>query len=193
VKSYFVQLGAFGAQSNNFEKFSKASKYGDVYKVFAGQAVKIRIGWFNSELDARNVLNQIKKEGFPDAFVVGEVVNTSQVELIYSSGKSVNTMPKGDNKVNSTVATANDSYSFEKLYKVRLASYEDPIWFDNSKVKDLGKIEQWSKGTWTIFILGGFKTYEEAESARIKATNRGFDKAEVVVDTGGILESLKKN
>ena len=194
-KSYFVQLGAFGPQSKGFDKFSKASKFGDVYKVIIGQAVKIRIGWFDTEEAAKMVLNQVRKEGFPDAFIVGEVVSPSQVELIYTSGKGAN-MPQTSKtpQVNNTPATTTPSnYSFDKMYKVRLASYEDPIWFDNSKVKDLGKIEQWSKGTWTIFVLGGFKSQDEAESARIKAVNRGFANAEVVVDTGGILESLKKN
>jgi hypothetical protein len=193
-KSYFVQLGAFGMQNKGYDRFSKASKFGDVYKVFVGQAVKIRIGWFDSEETARLVMAQVRREGFPDAFVVGEVVSTSQVELIYSSGKTNSTSSVAKSTVVSNpLENASTSYNFDKMYKVRLASYEDPIWFDNSKVKDLGKIEQWSKGTWTIFVLGGFKSQEEAESARIKAVNRGFTNAEVVVDSGGMLESLKKN
>ncbi len=78
-------------------------------------------------------------------------------------------------------------------YKVRLASYEDPIWFDLNKVKDLGVIEQWSKSRWTIFVMSGFNSYDEAESARIKAYNRGFRDAAVVIDRGGILETMENH
>lgn len=49
---------------------------------------------------------------------------------------------------------------------MRLASYEDPIWFDINKVKDLGRIEQWTKGGWTIFILAGFNNLEEAKKLK---------------------------
>ena len=57
-------------------------------------------------------------------------------------------------------------------YKVRLASYEDPIWFDVNKVKYLGRIEQWTKGGWTIFILAGYNNLEEAKAATVSAQNR---------------------
>jgi len=197
VETYFVQLAAFGKDSKNFDKFKNASKYGDIFKFHVGNAVKIRIGSFDNKSNATNVLNQIKKDGFPDAFIVAEVMNTENLELLYTSptnstSKNSNTsMSKSDNFKSTPAVTGNSGY--EVVYKVRLASYEDPIWFDNSKVKDLGSIEQWSKGTWTIFVLGGFKSFEAAESARIKAANRGFSNAEVVMDTGGILESMKKN
>ncbi len=78
-------------------------------------------------------------------------------------------------------------------YKVRLASYEDPIWFDINKVKDIGRVEQWTKGGWTIFILAGYNDLEDAKQALVKAYNRGFKTAEVVIDNGGILERLKQN
>ena len=78
-------------------------------------------------------------------------------------------------------------------YKIRLASYEDPIWFDIDKAKKLGKIEQWTKGDWTIFILGGYNTYQAAEEARVKAVNKGFADAEIVIDNNGILERLTQN
>ncbi|HRG42201.1 MAG TPA: hypothetical protein PLC27_12400, partial [Saprospiraceae bacterium] len=73
------------------------------------------------------------------------------------------------------------------------ASYEDPIWFDVNKVKDLGRIEQWTKGGWTIFILAGYSDLEEAKKAQIQASNRGFKTSEVVIDNGGILERLRNN
>ena len=61
------------------------------------------------------------------------------------------------------------------------------------KVKDLGRIEQWTKGGWTIFILAGYNNLNEAKAALVSAQNRGFKTAEVVIDNGGILERLKQN
>ena len=54
-------------------------------------------------------------------------------------------------------------------------------------------MEQWTKGAWTIFILGGYSNYDDADQARIQAINRGYADAEVVIDNGGIIERIKKN
>lgn len=187
--TYYIQLAAFGSSKSDFSKFASLTKMGNVYKVYVGQAVKVRLGFYYTEAEARDMLVQVKKNGYPDAFIVQDEVANSNVELIHSSGKVSTPAPSQPNTNTYTKPAATSSVS----YKVRLASYEDPIWFDNAKVKDIGTIEQWSKGTWTIFVLGGFKTLEDAELARIKSVNRGFANAEVVVDTGGILEPLKKN
>ncbi|MFZ1790109.1 MAG: hypothetical protein WAT92_17450, partial [Saprospiraceae bacterium] len=101
--------------------------------------------------------------------------------------------PKTDVKKPEAPRVTNDIHDSNISYKIRLASYEDPIWFDLKKVNDLGHIEQWSKGTWTIFVISGFKSFQDAEQARVKAVNRGFTSAEVVIDNGGVIESIKKN
>jgi len=74
-----------------------------------------------------------------------------------------------------------------------LASYSDPSWFDLGSVQDLGTIEQWSKSDWTIFVLSGYSNWENAETARIKAVNRGYVDAAVVKDNNGVLETIKTN
>jgi hypothetical protein len=189
-RMYYVQLAAFSSTRKDFEKFKSLVKFGDVYKVFVGQAVKVRLGMYSDESEARNILTNVKKNGYPDAFVIAEAVSPADLELIYGSDK---VMPYAASTSNPPSKVDNSSVLSGAQYKVRLASYEDPIWFDNKKVKDIGQIEQWSKGTWTIFVLSGFKNYEEAELARIKANNRGFANAEVVLDNGGIMEPIKKN
>ena len=90
-----------------------------------------------------------------------------------------------------------DYYSGESnagpQYKVRLAAYSDATWFNTKELEYLdGELEQWTKGYWHIFILSGFNSIEEAESARIKAVNRGFKEAEVVLDDRGVLKRLNK-
>ena len=57
-------------------------------------------------------------------------------------------------------------------------------------IQDVGRLEQWTKGEWTIFVIGGFPTIEDAKSAQIKARNRGWADAELVIDEGGILRRV---
>ena len=115
------------------------------------------------------------------------------MELVLSSFDEENFEDKGNfNSKNPEVNNIKPAESGNK-YKVRLASYEDPIWFDVNKVKDIGRVEQWTKGNWTIFILAGFNNMDEAKQGLVKAINRGFTTAEVVIDNGGILERIKQN
>ena len=74
-----------------------------------------------------------------------------------------------------------------------MAAYEDPMHFDVNQVKDIGVIEQWTKQNWTIFILSGYSSLQEAENAQVKALNRGYTEAEIVVDNNGVLEKLIRN
>ena len=115
------------------------------------------------------------------------------MELLLSRWEDGNSGVPKDEKKGKVIKEINRVYGLGGKYKVRLASYEDPIWFDINKVKDLGRIEQWTKGTWTIFILAGYEDLDQAKDAQIQALNRGFKTAEVVIDNGGILERLKQN
>ncbi|HMT00121.1 MAG TPA: hypothetical protein PKA12_15310, partial [Saprospiraceae bacterium] len=145
-----------------------------------------------------------------DAFIVEQELSTSDLELMLSqldninNAGNVNSAPKSNptvhnNKPKNDAHTGNFEYTkplpevTDREYKVRLGSFEDPIWFDSKKVRDLGRLEQWTKGAWTIFILGGYSNYDDADQARIQAINRGYADAEVVIDNGGIIERIKKN
>jgi hypothetical protein len=188
---YFIQLAALYNSKGNHYEFKRLAKYGNIYKIFQGGVVKIQLGYYYEESKANEILEKVKAEGFKDAFVTFLGLNTSQLELMIST-------PSNDTEGNeaSTYTTQVDNSNpevFQNNYKVRLASYEDPIWFDTKKIKDLGQIEQWSKGNWTIFIISGFKNYEEAKKAQMKAVNRGFIDSEIVIDRGGVLERLRKN
>jgi hypothetical protein len=155
------------------------------------KTIKVRLGYFSDRKEAEDILTKVKANGYKDAFIAYEVLNTAQMELILTGTDEKSFSDKGNfNTKNPEVAK---DYKSGNKYKVRLASYEDPIWFDVNKVKDLGRIEQWTKGGWTIFILAGYDNLEEAKKAQMQANNRGFKTAEVVIDNGGILERLKQN
>ena len=177
---YFIQLAAIFQNRANVDQFSSLSRYGSLYKVQQSNATKIKLGYFFDEYEAKEVLRQVKAQGHSDAFITYEALNTSKLHLVtVAENKNVN--HKQDFYDASNEGTS---------YKVRLASYEDPIYFDVTKVNDIGVVEQWTKGEWTIFVMSGYKSLDEAELARVAAMNRGFVDASVVVDRNGILEKM---
>lgn len=211
---YFVQLAAFSKRSINLTTFEGLVKFGNIYKVYQGAATKVRLGYFTTEEEARQALRKVKANGYRDAFLTFQPLDINNLELVYSSydydvtskkqtttSKSKGSNTQSDNLTNDNGANAYEPSSYmvrkkwdgNSRYKVRLASYEDPKFFDLKRADDLGRIEQWTKGGWTIFLTSGYKNLEEAEAARRKAVNKGFRDAEVVLDNDGILERLKKN
>lgn len=177
---YFIQLAALFRTEANLETFMSLSNLGSIYKVKQSNATKVKLGYFLDEYQAKEVLRQVKASGHSDAFITYEVLNTSKMELVTVSNTT--TSNYADSGYTDSTTGVN--------YKIRLASYEDPIWFDVNKVNDIGVIEQWSKGEWTIFVLSGYGSMEEAEVARVAAINRGFPSAEVVLDRNGVLEKI---
>lgn len=180
--AYFIQLASLSRTSGNVARFKSLIKYGSLYKVHKANTTKIKLGYFVDKSEAQRVLRNVKAQGFKDAFITSDPLTSGEMELFVASQEYDN---DGSNYPPS-VATGT-------TYKVRLASYEDPIWFDIKKAKTLGNIEQWTKGEWTIFILSGFNNVEDAHAAKIRAINRGFVDSEVVLDNNGILERIKTN
>ncbi len=174
---YFVQLASLSKPNVSGEKFRKLTKYGNVYKVNRGGLTKVRLGYFVSVDEAKSVLSSVRRQGFRDAFIVEDILNSIELELLVSD------------------YTFNENNKYEKPmevgnYKIKLAAYTNPLYFDVNKVKDLGVIEQWSKGKWTIFVLSGYADYNDAETAMRKAVNRGFSSAQMVVDENGVLSTV---
>ncbi|NNE14957.1 MAG: hypothetical protein HKN51_08255 [Saprospiraceae bacterium] len=179
---YFIQLAALFKSAGNIEDFIPLKRYGSLYKVKHTNATKVKLGYFMDESQAKEVLRKVKSLGYSDAFITYETLNTSRMELVTVSEKTKHSYSNAGFTTEETTGVN---------YKIRLASYEDPIWFDVDKVNDLGIIEQWSKGEWTIFVLSGYGSQEEAEKVKNSAYKRGFTDAEVVLDRNGILEKLR--
>ncbi len=186
---FFIQLAALQHSRGSVDPYSGLLQYGNLYKFYKTGATKIKLGYYNDRFEADDVLRKVKNMGYRDAFITNEPMNDSDMELVRSSD-SFNANSSNDSSV---VSYETNNSTTGSNYKVRLAAYEDPLWFDVEEVKDLGSIEQWSKGSWTIFILSGYNTLDQAQSALRKAENRGYTDAEIVIDNNGILERLKRN
>lgn len=178
---YFIQLAAFFRQEATVGQFSALADYGNIYKIKEATATKVKLGYYYDEYEAKRILQLVRNMGYTDAFISLAPIDTKKMELV------INPSSSDDNFTYSAPLSSNVSY------KVRLASYSDPSWFDLASVEDLGTIEQWSKNEWTIFVLSGYSNWENAETARIKAINRGYVDAAVVKDNNGVLETIKRN
>jgi tetratricopeptide (TPR) repeat protein len=189
---FFIQLASISASKPNFTRFKSLVKYGNIYKMINNKSIKVRLGYFDSREEAEKILSYVRSNGYSDAFLTYEVLNTAKMELILSSSDERNFIDNGNFNSKSKDPQITN-FNAKSKYKVRLASYEDPTWFDIEKVRDLGRVEQWTKGSWTIFVLAGYASLDEAKQAAIAASNRGFKTSEVVIDNGGILERLKQN
>lgn len=190
---YFIQLASLSRSKGDVHAFKKLVSLGNIYKVKQGGVTKIKLGYFYDQWEAENILASVKNEGYGDAFITEDNLNTGALELALSSHDVVDNSSTTSSTSYTTTTSSTPSYTdnvYETVYKVRLASYEDPIWFDLEKARKMGQIEQWTKGSWTIFILSGFNTYSEAQDAKERAIQRGFVDAEVVMDNGGVLESM---
>lgn len=180
MKVYFVQLASIVNDKGNYDRYNDLVELGNVYRVKKENIYKIRLGYFYGEAEAKSILTTVREKGFKDAFLVEEMLNVKELELMVS-------------KYSFHKNAKYDKPSVESNYKVRLAAYSNPLYFDVEKVKDLGVIEQWSKDKWTIFILSGFESLEKAKNSQIKAINRGFTGAEIVMDTDGVLTRVNEN
>lgn len=178
---YFIQLAAIFKNDAKVGEFDILTDYGNIYKIKEASAIKVKLGYYYDEYEAKRILQLVRNMGFTDAFISLSPIDTRNMELIVNPSEN-------DNFKYSAPIPASVGQ-----YKVRLASYSDPSWFDLASVEDLGTIEQWSKNDWTIFVLSGYSNYENAESARIKAVNRGYIDAAVVKDNNGVLETIKRN
>ena len=178
---FFIQLASLVRSEGKIERYESLSALGRLYRFFKSSSVKIRLGTFSTRSHAEDVLRDVHRHGYRDAFITRDILASSSYELLGSD-------PNGSD--------ANDwvnDYNPSSSYKVKLASYTDPLKFQVDKVLDLGRLEQWTKGEWTIFIIGGFETIDDAKRARIKALNRGFVDAELVEDNEGILSRVSEN
>ncbi len=172
---YFVQLAAYAQSNGSLNNFSGVKELGNLFRFYKSANVKIRLGKYTTRGEAEKVLQQVRSRGFKDAFVTMDVLAHDTYEILDNS-------KTGSDWIN--------DYNPATAFKVKLASYTNPLNFDIDNAIDLGRLEQWTKGQFTIFILGGFESFEAAEQARVKAKQRGFVDAELVQDDNGIIKKV---
>jgi Carboxypeptidase regulatory-like domain/WD40-like Beta Propeller Repeat/Tetratricopeptide repeat len=69
----------------------------------------------------------------------------------------------------------------DKTFKVKLATMKKPELFDDTKVSAYWKIEQVKQGDFTVFIMDGIKTLQQAKELKAKVKAAGYKDAKVVI------------
>ena len=189
---FFIQVAAITKFTDDLSRFNGLAKFGNVYSIQVNGVTKIRVGPFDSMGKAVDCLKRIKADGYSDAYMIQEPFDSSKLKLI-AKGSFGNTSVK--DKINRTSAedadvpttTSQATTTIPKEYKVRLTAYHYNTQFDTKSVAYLGEIEQWTKGSWRIILLGGYPSLEAARTALNKAKARGFEDAYLVVEEDGLL------
>jgi len=186
MAGYSVQVAAFNASDKaDFNKFRDLGPYGNVYNRYEGNTTKVRVGVFATRAEAKAAVASIKSKGYKDAFITTELKN-GLGEGIMLDGSNTGTV------VNTSTTTSTPaSTSSAGTYKVRLASYRNPRFFNPAKVRGLGAIEEQFKAPWTIMLLTGYPNLSEAIFAKNNAVKAGFRQAHVVLDNGTELKKVK--
>lgn len=210
---FAVQLSASSRPVTDMHSLSSWEQLGPLYVYTENGLYKVRIGPFKTQDEAKQVLLKAKEKGKKDAFIViqeglegyepeGYVKYEESMvidEKFIISGRAPEsspttpavepTIPQAKTSVVEPQPVLMDDEIIE--YKVRLASYLKPGGFNTQDVDKYGPLESYRKGEWTIMLIGGFKTLEDAKRVQKEVIAKGYKDAIIVADKGGVLEDVK--
>ncbi len=159
------------------------AEMGNVYSYREGGKNKIRVGIFSSNEEANKAKRLIRAKGYKQAFLVPQ--NTAGLTDKIIGGSQIE--PKTDTSASTKEGTAPAATS---NYQIRLAAYKNPRFFDETKVSDMGEVESYRNGEWTIMLLSGFETKKEADRALRQVKAKGFQSAYIVREENGVLKKV---
>ncbi len=170
---FSIQLAAKKGKSKmSTAPYTKLTDIGELYQTYEKGYTKLRLGFFSSKSAASMAKKSAAKKGFPEAYIVNETNKPAN----YSS---------------STASTNSKRIDTTTKYKVRLASLTKPQNFDRKSVERHGTIETYKKGKFTVFLLSGYSSKDNARAAVKKAVKAGFKDAQLVIDNNGNLTPIK--
>ncbi len=199
----------------NVSKFNNLKKFGNIYVVPEEGKQKIRLGVFRTRAEADEAITEVLAMNYTGVFVVTEKNTAAVAENLFKplpkpikveapkpTAVKPATVPKTVPEQYSTVALPPKKAEEpvkpkaepvkpvveDKTFKVKIAAMKKPEFFNDSKVATLWKIEQLKQGEFTVFVMDGFKTLEQAKEMKKKVQASGFADAKVVIRDG---EKLK--
>lgn len=207
---FAVQLAASSKPINDMNSLKSWEELGPLYIKSENGMYKVRLGPFDSQDKAKQVLLQVKARGKKDAFIVIQEgldnyspegyeklpVDAPEVQERLQAGET--TKPAEQVQAPKPAATSSPKQSSTPVipqvteenveYKVRLASYLKPGGFNTKDIDQYGTLESYRKGEWTILMIGGFKTEQDAIRVKEEVVKKGYNDAAVVVVRDGILQ-----
>jgi hypothetical protein len=181
----------------SLSKFENLKKIGTVYVVPEEGKQKIRLGVFHTRVEADSAVKGAAALGYVGMFVTSEKNAAAVAEnLIKTAPKATadKVVPKSVPDQYSVIAKKVDPPVAvkepvkpkveDKAFKVKIAAMKKPELFNDSKVATLWKVDQIKEGDWTMFMMDGFKTLEQAKDMKKKVQATGYKDAKVVVRDG---------
>ncbi len=190
---YTIQVAALSQDNNSYRSIvANLKDIGFVYKVVFHNVIKIRVGQYDTELEARKILEKVKARGYKDAFVVKEELIRDEIKSTtkhttshLSPTSSISREAQYEKPTETTTTYKPDipKEDYDKLvtnlsrYRIKLGSYTDISTFEDAEVKRYGSIFKEESGEWTKVYLGDYMTIEDAEAIRVEVQKAGFTSA----------------
>ncbi len=166
---FSVQISAMNGVPDMAEFSRKIGSTGPVYNTFVDNKYKIRVGPYPSRAQAEQVLSSVKRQGFPQAFIVTETGSTSGTGIAPSISTPI-----------TPIGTGGD-------FMIQLGAYRNPASFNPGAVASMGPIIDFRKNDLTLKLLSGFRTVQEARNSLPQVQRSGFPGAFVVENRNGVL------
>lgn len=192
---FAVQVAALAQSVTDINEYKqKLSDLGQVYGKRENGVLRIRIGPFASREQAMEILPQAKKAGFTDAYIAkeegGEAVGLDRVERVSTPAPKATPAPR----VAAPSATSAPSASGPSAgaYLIRLATYGNLSNFNAERVAALGTLTTRTRGEYTVVLVQGFGSIDDAKAKVDEAVKAGFDDAHVVFEEAdGTLKKVR--
>ena len=205
---YAVQLLVTGTENVlNLSQYDDLKTVGNIYIVSESGKQKVRLGIFKTQGEADAAMKKTADLGIKSTYVVQEK-NAKAVESnLFIPLPKPKTQPKAveqpkplprpiqpktapkplpqpkaipKNYNNTAVKTVVE----DKTFKVQIAAMKKADLFDDSKVGQIWRIDQVKHGDFTLFIMDGIKTLQQAKDIKAKVKVAGYKDAKVVVKDG---------
>ena len=176
-KGYAVQLAALpGNTEVKSAEFANMEPVGNLYSRSEKGMNKVRIGIYATKKEASDARQEAVKKGYKTAFVVVETLEDMD-EVNFLNVAPPSGLPSEETPREVPAASS-------ALYPIRFSWQPIKIHSFLSRIKsrDWVQLERRRKGDFTIMLLGGFDSLEEAVQASNAAVRLGFEGAHVVID-----------
>ncbi len=181
TSGYAVQVAAHSSHLSGIGDYKdKLGDLGTVYTVKEGGKTKVRVGVFADRDDAVAIQKLVRAKGFSSAFIVAE-----KTRKVTAAGKST----ASPTSLGFELPT--DNTTNLKGYMIRLAAYSNLNFFDKGVVDDLGIPTFVPKGDFTIVLLRGYASPDDAYIALRKVKMRGFPEAYLVNYENGEMKKVQ--
>ncbi len=178
LRHYSIQVGATSDMNSDLISYQDdLASFGQVHLMAKDDFYRIRVGRYYNRKDAELDLARIREiAGYETAFLSYSIPVASGADAVVTKPTRAEAAKESE----------------EHVPMVRLASYLNPEFFKSEMVAELGEVHMMKKDEWTVAVLRGFSTKEDAQAACEQAKTAGFRSAHLVEFINGVFQKIPK-